>query len=208
MSKFTQFINFISKRLEAGLPGRSAHMRMIPKIRLEEFPEYPSEGVRSSVLLLLYPVAGIIYTTLILRPTYNGVHSGQIGLPGGKYEDADADLYQTALREAREEVGIDAEKVSLIGPLSDLFIPPSRFLLTPYLAHTNCRPDFHPDPEEVERIIEVDIFQISDQNLKEKDITLHGGRIIRTPYYDLQGQVVWGATGMILSEFSELMKSY
>jgi 8-oxo-dGTP pyrophosphatase MutT (NUDIX family) len=156
----------------------------------------------------LYPVGKDIFTVLIRRPVYEGVHSGQIALPGGKYQEADGNLLQTALREANEEVGIIPDKVKIIGPLTDLLIPPSKFLLTPFLAYSSSRPLFHADPNEVAEIIETDIRAISDKNLKEKDITVHGGRVFRTPYYDIQSHVVWGATGMILSEFAELIRGW
>jgi 8-oxo-dGTP pyrophosphatase MutT (NUDIX family) len=203
-----RFISYLQKRLGGSLPGRLAHERMIPLIRLNEFPEYPEKGVKAGVLLLIYPVRDSLFTCLILRTVYKGVHSGQISLPGGKYMEIDGDLMHTALREAKEEVNIDPGKAKMIGKLSDLFIPPSGFILTPYLAYADERPAFQRELKEVDEIIEVDIRDISDKNLREKEITLHNGRVLHTPYYDLQGHVVWGATGMILAEFAELTRDY
>jgi 8-oxo-dGTP pyrophosphatase MutT (NUDIX family) len=208
MPGFQDFIEYLQTRLQRGLPGRKAHLRMIPNIRKPEFPEYPGNGIKSSVLLLLYPVNESIYTVLIRRPVYDGVHSGQIALPGGKYQDEDMNLRQTALRESKEEVGIDTADVQVIGSLTDLLIPPSRFLLTPFIGYTLQKPVFHADPDEVAEIIEFNIHELSDKNLKEKDIAIHGGKVFRTPYYNIQNHVVWGATGMILAEFSELIKDY
>ena len=202
------FISYLRKQMQGALPGRNSHLRMIPHIRQAEFPHDPESGIKSSVLLLLYPENGNIFTVLIRRPVYEGVHSGQIALPGGKYKDDDVNLMQTALREAKEEVGIHPGDVEIIGSLTDLLIPPSRFLLTPFLGFSLQKPGFKPNPDEVAEIIEVDIREISDKNLKEKDIAVYGGKIFKTPYYDIHNQVVWGATGMILSEFSELTKKY
>jgi 8-oxo-dGTP pyrophosphatase MutT (NUDIX family) len=204
--KFDDFIGFVQNRLRSGLPGRHAHQRMISQSRKGEFPDYPGSGIKASVLFLLYPVDDNVFTVLIRRPVYEGVHSGQIALPGGKFNEEDGTLLQTALREANEEVGILPDRVNIIGPLTDLLIPPSKFLLTPFLAFSSSRPIFQADPEEVAEIIETDIRAISDKNLKEKDITVHGGRVFTTPYYDIQNHVVWGATAMILSEFAELIK--
>src|SRR5690606_34915901 len=119
---------------------------------------------QGAVLALLYPKNGELYTVLILRNIYEGTHSGQVSFPGGKREVEDKSLWHTALREANEEVGIMVENVKLIGELTKVYIPPSRFLVTPFLAYTHEAPDFKRDRIEVQRIIEtpVSIFLDSE----------------------------------------------
>src|SRR5688572_27853183 len=109
-------------------------MKMAPKIRrrMEFYEEERKSAKISSVLVLLYPARDIVYTPLILRASYSGSHSGQISFPGGKFDKEDADLGCTALREAKEEIGIDPGKITLIGELATLYIPPSGFLVHPF----------------------------------------------------------------------------
>jgi 8-oxo-dGTP pyrophosphatase MutT (NUDIX family) len=202
------FAEFLTVRLKTKLPGKEAHLCMVPKIRLTEFTEIPAENKKSAVLLLLYPSGRDVSTVLIQRPVYEGYHSGQIALPGGKFQEEDINIIQTALREAWEEVGIVPGKINIIGLLSELFIPPSNFMLTPVIAFTNERPDFKIEPREVSELIEVTISEFSDKNLKEKEITLHSGRVVETPFYDIHGHVVWGATGMIMREFAILLTEF
>lgn len=206
--EFTDFIEYLSIKLREALPGQKAHLKMIPPVRIDEFVQHKRNGKRAAVLLLLYPFNNHVYTVLIRRQEYDGVHSGQIAFPGGKYSKTDGDLKTTALREAAEEVGIKTDEVIFLGCLTEFFIPPSRFLLTPFVAYTQTRPRFKAESSEVAEIIETDIREISDKNLKIKEITVHGGRKFLTPYYDIHNHVVWGATGMIFSEFSELIKDY
>jgi 8-oxo-dGTP pyrophosphatase MutT (NUDIX family) len=189
-----------------GLPGRDAHLRMIPAHRLPEFEMDTVNGRKSAALFLLYPDQGEIFLPLIQRPDYQGYHSGQMALPGGKYQDEDADLAQTALREANEECGIDPAEVTIITRMTDIFIPPSNFILTPFLAFQEHVPDLRPDPREVAEIIPVKISDIRPDNIKSKEISLFNGRNVITPYYNIAGKVVWGATAMVISEFQAIME--
>jgi len=162
----------------------------------------------SAVLALLYPNKNEIYTVLMRRHVYEGTHSGQISFPGGKRESLDKDLRETALREANEELAIDKNKVNIIGELTKVYIPPSRFLVSPFLGYVHERPNFIPEASEVSEIIEVPISQFLDvERLKEKYHfipTLNSNIKIR--YFDIDQRVVWGATAMMLSEISELLK--
>ena len=164
--------------------------------------------IPSSVLLLLYPSEGEVFTVLMLRPDYGGIHSGQISLPGGRQEPVDPDLETTALRESQEEVGIIPENVRMLGRLSDLYIPPSRFLVTPFIGFSEARPDFVRDPTEVEEIIEINIRELfSEQAFQVKRHKVGMGVHIKAPAFVVNNHVIWGATAMILSEFNELIKA-
>ncbi len=203
---FDGFINKINSRLRNSLPGKMAHLRMVPQGRIPEFELNNAGGKRAAVLLLLYPYKNDVYTVLIRRPIYNGHHSGQIALPGGKEHPDDRDIRDTALREAREEVGIIPQDVQILAALTDLFIPPGNFLLTPILAWQSSRPAFKADQREVAEILEVKVRAFNPANIREKEIPLSSGRVFRTPYYDVNGLTVWGATAMIMSELQEIIQ--
>jgi len=154
--------------------------------------------------------ASSIYTVLILRTSDHGVHSGQVSFPGGKKEESDRSLEDTALRETEEEIGIKKNDVKVIGHLSELYIPTSGFLVQPFVGYLNKKPLFHPDKNEVQKLIEVPLFLIMDDGIvKETTIlkskTRNQKSEIRIPYFDIHGEVVWGATAMILSELKEIL---
>ncbi|TSA27429.1 MAG: CoA pyrophosphatase [Bacteroidetes bacterium] len=167
----------------------------------------PLSAKPSGVLLLIYPIEEEPCMVFIQRPDYGGVHSGQISLPGGKRERGDPDLLATALRESQEEVGIIREQIEILGRLSDLYIPPSRFLVSPFVGYCRYRPDFIKDPSEVKEIIEVkirDLFSEEALQLLKHNVGL--GIRLKAPAFVVNGHVIWGATAMILSEFKEVIR--
>jgi 8-oxo-dGTP pyrophosphatase MutT (NUDIX family) len=140
------------------------------------------------------------------RKEYPGIHSGQISFPGGKRENFDPDLMETALRESREELGLQVSTDQVIGNLSELYIVASHFNILPVVAVMPGPPDFKPDPREVDQIIIASVDQLlHPRTRKEKDILVRGYDI-RAPYFDIDSQVVWGATAMILNEFLVLVR--
>jgi 8-oxo-dGTP pyrophosphatase MutT (NUDIX family) len=206
--EFDQFIILLEKRLQKPLPGRPAQLKMSSLARIRELMKFPSpeDASQSSVLILLYPLAGSIGLVLMLRPEYQGIHSGQISLPGGKFEETDESLIYTALREAREEIGIDPLQVQIIGQLTELYIPPSNFLVTPVVGYQASQPRFTADPKEVAKIIEIqldDLLNESNRQMKKMKISL--GFSLKVPSYYINGNIVWGATAMILSELGEIV---
>jgi 8-oxo-dGTP pyrophosphatase MutT (NUDIX family) len=209
MSNIEEVAVKLKNRLKRPLPGTSAQLKMASDIRLNEMVNgYDIKNARkSSVLILLYPDNSNIYFVLIKRRNDGGVHSGQISFPGGAMEKSDGSFYETALREANEEVGIDTGDVKIIGSLTELYIPPSNFLVFPVLGYMNTRPVLTPDPGEVAGIIEADLFKLVNTGKAEwKKINVRGYKV-NSPYYDIGGHTVWGATAMILSEFIEIIKS-
>lgn len=206
---FPNLISLLTNRLKHHLPGNSAHLRMASKIRLQEFKfEYDiTTAIPSGVLILLYPYEARINTVFILRQTYNGVHSGQVSFPGGRVEDTDRTIIDTALRESSEEVNIDTNQVTIIGKLTEMYIPPSNYLVTPVLAWASSRPDFKPDPAEVAEIIEADIRFLFDETLRKDKILHVRGTQILAPCYEVNGFTIWGATAMILSELKDIIES-
>ncbi|MCM0041674.1 MAG: CoA pyrophosphatase [Algoriphagus sp.] len=194
---------------QGALPGQEAQLRMAPQpIDSRRIAEVVPESHRKSgVLLLFYPDASTIYFPLIKRPLYPGTHSGQVALPGGKVEERDPDVVFTALREAEEEIGIDSTKVEVIGSLTEIYIPVSNFLVSPIVGFLDHKPTFVPEKREVARIIPTALNHlIQPEIVKKKPLSLGGGKYLETPYFDIAGEVVWGATAMILSELIQVLK--
>lgn len=195
----------IQLALQSPLPGWEAHRQMFPPTRqMYEQDMSPQANYReSSVLVLLYPLAAAedLHLALIKRTEYNGVHSGQISLPGGGRE-GDESLQTTALREAYEEVGIIQTELSMLGALSPLYIPPSNFLVYPFVAYQPHRPAFRLDPWEVAALIEAPLALLRDPaNRCWAKLNHPALGEIEIPYFNVYGHQVWGATAMILSEF-------
>lgn len=199
-------IRKLKLRLNEPLPGSTAYQQMIPRAakRLRfKFDEEPRKG---AVLILLYPDSNVIKFPLIQRPLYEGVHSGQIALPGGRYETADRDLVETALRETHEEIGVHPDHVNIIGQLSEFMVSASNHLVLPVIGYAAVKPVFKKDDYEVDEIIETPLDELLDATrIKEKEIITASGYRLHSPYYDVQGKVVWGATAMMLSEFIQII---
>lgn len=208
VDSFDVLIEKLDSRLKQPLPGSIAHnlMRAIPVGNLVPRFEHKTPPKPGSVLILLYPENGNIYFPLIQRPVYTGAHSGQISLPGGKSEEGE-DSIATALREGQEEIGIVPSQVSVIGQLSEFFVIPSNFLIRPVVAFVKSRPKFIPDAIEVESIIHGKINDlIHDSAIKTKEIIAAGKFNMVAPHFEIESQVVWGATAMMLNELRILIR--
>ena len=206
-SDFFIFKTKLTEVLE-DLPGQEAHDIMMPSIRRSmpmDLSKIPNAKL-SSVLLLLYPSKGRILFPLTKRHDYNGTHGGQISLPGGKLEEKESRI-QTALRETEEEIGVDRNQVEVIGSLTEMYIQPSNFKVLPVLGILNEPPSFVKEEFEVEKILEVSVEEvIGTSNHKVMDMPVRNMTLKDTPYFDIQGHIVWGATAMILSELAMLLK--
>ena len=132
-------------------------------------------------------------------------HKGQISLPGGVRE-GDETLEQTALRETLEEIGIAPNSISLIGKLTPLFIPITGFEIFPFIGWTEKEPITTIHDREVEKIIKVSLSDlVEEKNMKIKKTKIRNIPV-SMPYFELNGETVWGATSMILSEFKTVIK--
>lgn len=188
------------------LPGLAAHRRLVPPERRPDLGKaFPNERKVAAVLALLYPMNDRVCCALIRRPSYPGVHGGQIAFPGGQVESEDRDLLHTALREAWEEVGIKAEKVQRPTELTRLYIPPSRYEVVPFLGLSDRRPDFIIQTSEVDELIELPLEEL----LKPKvygEVSVHTTRgLLNVPAYQWRDEIIWGATAMIVAEISDLL---
>mgnify|MGYP006395635035 CR=1 FL=1 len=192
------------------LPGEALHFDMAPIERLRELKKQAresKEGRLAAVLCLFYPdhQANTRFM-LILRKTYSGVHSAQVGFPGGKPEPEDKDLIETALRETWEEVGVEPALVEVLKELTEIYIPPSRFFVRPFIGMAKLRPDFRKQDEEVEAMIEVPLNELMapDSRITQQLSTSYANTI-DVPAFKLQDHVVWGATAMMLNEVREML---
>lgn len=199
-TSFNTFTEDLRKRLQKPLPGESAHQKMASAARYRLGTKPNERTRRSAVLICFYPYQHSIYLPLILRPQYDGVHAGQMAFPGGRMERIDENLTRTALREAQEEVGIRVSDVKVLGLLTELFIPPSNFYVQPVVGVLPYRPDFYPDPREVEAIVEVNLDTLLDETIVGNSQIDVRGIMVEAPYYQIQGYRVWGATAMMISE--------
>ena len=210
---FDEIIKKLEIELKRELPGFSAQKLMAPLGRRPPI-EYLGENIipkKSAVLILLYPDAGsrIVKTVLIHRPENEiGAHAGQVSFPGGGYEYPDIDLSVTALRETEEEIGVDRKTVSLIGPLTPLYIPVSNYMVHPFVGISRYRPDFSIHHQEVAGLLECEVSTfLSSQN---KGTTLKHIKVTKqemeVPCYLVNGKIIWGATAMILAEMEELLR--
>lgn len=192
------------------LPGTAAQQTLAPKVRPPGMEMLSKLSFKeSSVLILFFPVSGEWQIPFILRNDNGGPHRAQISFPGGKKEDSDADELETALREAQEEVGIDPAEVKILGRLSDLFVPPSNFMVHPVVGYVDHVPRFVPDPKEVQKIMHVPLKELLKQGAwKEKEVISFQGFPIHAPYFDLQGHALWGATAMMLGELIAIVREY
>jgi|TARA_B110000902_G_scaffold106304_1_gene125725 8-oxo-dGTP pyrophosphatase MutT (NUDIX family) len=209
--KFQEFENKIVKITKLKLPGEVAQFKMAPMERLVALKKIAieKETVRKAgVLVLFYPSeAKQTMLALILRKTYKGVHSAQIGFPGGKYENEDTSLKETALRETEEEIGVLRNTVSVLKKLTEVYIPPSNFFVQPYLGITKNTPNFILQEEEVETLIEVPLIHFMDDTIKiHQNLTTSYAKNIIVPAFLLNNYLVWGATAMMLNEVREMLK--
>jgi 8-oxo-dGTP pyrophosphatase MutT (NUDIX family) len=210
---FYTFLDKLKFELQHPLPGEDAQLLMAPSIR-RKMSTYKFDELNpkiSAVLALVYPNAKLEPTmVLTLRQSYPGVHSGQISFAGGKKDDDDVSLKHTALREAREEIGIPEEEIQVLAELSNLYIPPSNFLVYPFLAYTDHTPSFITDETEVASIIEFNPLQLINEEIKDRMIIEKhpSGNNVTAPYYQIHEHKVWGATAIILSEIEAIIKKF
>jgi 8-oxo-dGTP pyrophosphatase MutT (NUDIX family) len=203
-----RFPERLKNELKRGLPGTDVQWQMASSGRLiRNFPRVPGKDAKSaSVLILLYPQDGSVYTVFMQRPEYDGIHSGQISFPGGKKEESDDDAVDTALREAHEETGVDPSTITVIGILTPLFIPVSNMLVTPVVAWSEEKPEFRHHPDEVVFLFDADLNSFLDSSMIKYRPLYIGGETIEIKYFYYKGHVIWGATSMILNELLVIIK--
>jgi 8-oxo-dGTP pyrophosphatase MutT (NUDIX family) len=207
---FDEFLKYTPKIQNVELPATQAHAKMAPSNRMDLLKNIDFTNLnpkQAAVLMLFYPKNEQTHLALILRNTYNGVHSSQIAFPGGKVEEADADFSATALRETQEEIGINPNHIHLIRPFTQVYIPPSNFMVYPYMGYSSHELLFTLQEDEVAGLIELPMADFLDERIIENKIMKTSyADAFEVPGFQVDQHFVWGATAMMLSELKETIK--
>jgi len=192
------------------LPGKPAQDILKPYLRIYKSMDAPQlpNAKEGAVMSLIYPINNIPHILFIERPVYAGVHSGQIAFPGGKIEKNDNSILDAALRETKEEIGVNREQIEVIGPLSQVYVLASNFIVYPFVGILQEKPIIIPDKLEVANTLEVPMYKFFEQGIiKEKVMKSAMGINLNAPYYDIGGKILWGATAMMVSELCAVIKN-
>ena len=208
---FDTFLKSVSKIENIELPGESSQIKMSPPFRLElmeRYKESMKNSKKAGVLVLFYPDRNKqTHLVLILRKTYQGVHSAQVGFPGGQIEKQDISIEYAAIRETFEEIGVPKQDVRILKSLTKLYIPPSNYTVYPFLGISTKTPHFKLEEKEIEDAIEVALSHFLDEgNIITTSVTTSYKIDVEVPAFLLNGHIVWGATAMMLSELKDLLK--
>jgi 8-oxo-dGTP pyrophosphatase MutT (NUDIX family) len=207
---FQDFLKHVTKLPEIDLPASEAHDKMAPLERIEIMKNLKISSFNpkfAAVMMLFYPKKGKTNLVLIVRNAYEGVHSAQIAFPGGKHESGDENFENTALRETYEEIGVHPDRIDIIMPFTNLYIPPSNFMVYPFLGICKEEIIFIPDGKEVADVIELPLSDFLDNNLIVNTKLLNSYAVdIEVPAFKIKEHIVWGATAMMLNELKEVLK--
>jgi 8-oxo-dGTP pyrophosphatase MutT (NUDIX family) len=198
---------FLRGRLTAPLPGADAHRRFAPRPAREGWrpDDRPSKARQAAALILLYPGEQGATIPLTVRHSELPYHPGQISLPGGRL-DSEESAESAALRETCEEIGVQPERVRVLGALSSLWVVVSNHLVQPFVGITDTRPEFRLAVREVEALVELPLAHLHDITRIGWERRIRDGIDVDYPYFRLADHQVWGATAMILGEFGALFE--
>jgi 8-oxo-dGTP pyrophosphatase MutT (NUDIX family) len=202
-------IRSLRNALQETLPGNEYQYKMANLDRRIALKSgIPASARHAAVLLLLYQRNTSWETVFIRRKSIAGdVHGGQISLPGGRMHRGET-VEEAALRESSEEIGSRASAITILGHLTQLYIPVSNHLVFPVVGYQHEYTGWTPQQQEVDFILETPIdFLQAPESRVTREITIHDGLLLHNvPCFDVEGHLIWGATAMILSEFSGVME--
>jgi len=213
-----ELIQFLKQRLPEELPHSDIHKEGLdPKVLnllIEEeknaqaqFKEKPPRIC--AVMMAIYPHENKLYLPMMLRPQKSRAHPGQISFPGGKREDQDQDLIETAIREMEEEVGVLVPRTNVLGDLTPIYIPPSNSLVTPIIGFLEEKPSYIPAPDEVERVLDVSMEDLANPtNKRAKKVILTNGEYFEMPAFAVNEVFIWGGTARMIMELNKLMEEF
>lgn len=201
-------LSTLNEALKKPLPGWEGQ-KIMSSVGYDLHRQAKNSSKKAAVMLLLFPDEnGAIQTVYIQRPSNNpnDKHSGQISFPGGQVEKDDKSMEETAIRETYEEIGIASHSISILGALSTIYVFVSDFIVSPYVGFSSTIPEFTLQKSEVHKVITYPISLLQKQKKKVKDLKVSNYMLKDIPYYDLNGETLWGATAMITSEFLEILR--
>ena len=203
-------LQILKQQFKLDLPGVSAQTRMSPIVDSHKYRQPSASHRVACVMALLHPKDEELFVTFIKRAASHpdDKHAGQIGFPGGKFEDADNSLIDCALRETEEEIGVNRSDIEIIGELTSLYVFASNFMVYPFVGYLDYSPKYIPQFEEVADIYEVPMRHLIDPQYKiSRNVKLSEGFYREAPGYNIKGDFLWGATAMISSELESVVRS-
>ena len=208
--QFNEFLKYAPKILNVELPAMDAHRKMVPPNREEllrntDFTKITPK--KAAVMMLFYPKNFQTHLALILRTSYNGVHSSQIAFPGGKVEPEDLDLSHTAIRETHEEIGVHPTNINVVRAFTEVYIPPSNYMVYPFFGYSQSELQFELQEDEVAGLVELSLVDfLDDKNVTTTTMKTSYAGSIDVPGFQMNEHFIWGATAMMLSELKETLK--
>ena len=201
----SQMAEFLAARLADGLPGRTAQRAMAPRLAYgRHHGPVPDDARRAAVLLALQQTPTGWSIPAIVRPETMKAHAGQVSLPGGLVE-SDETLVQTALREFEEELGAATAGMRVVGELTAVYVFVSGFEVTPIVAVSDGLLVLKPNEHEVAAVLELPLAELVDPARRRRHAIERRGLKFTVPHFAIGGQRVWGATSLMLSEFTALL---
>lgn len=202
--------NELIEQFKKELPGEKSHLAFMP------LRGRSSEEIRKGItfrdsavaIILFHNEAGRLCTIVTRRQVYDGSHSGQISFPGGKKESDDDNLLETAIRECYEEIGVHARNFELLKELTPLFVPVSKFLISPYVFYTEHRSfEYIRSEREVASIHELDLLTLfASESVVNLDIKISNELVMKNvPHFKQDDILIWGATALILNELKDIL---
>lgn len=201
----------LKQKFQLPLPGLASHLKMAPKHRVQDLVNNNDDAgnaKKSAVMILFFHEADKLKMIVIRRSSYVGVHSGQIAFPGGRFEVEDIDVQTTALREIEEEIGISRDDIEIVGRLSDIYVPPSNFMISVFAGYLKEKPSYKMQEREVDEVIEIPVCEFfNPEVIKQKDFYVNSIKAASSaPYFDVSNAEIWGASAMVISELVDILK--
>ena len=205
---FSELVFILTKELIGKKPGLKAQLEMAPDPRPgQKFPcEVADTSIKAGVLVLIYPIHKQAYLLLTRRAPDVFYHRSQISFPGGRQESNES-LHLTALRETHEELNIPVDKMTILGELTPLYIPPSNYCIYPLVASSDRRLEFRPQPREVSEVLEVPLDHLINLDNVHRETRTIGENKYIVPYYLFNQNKIWGATAMVIAELLTVIRS-
>ncbi len=206
MADINKLIEKLKLQFNEKLPGDAAQRKMlaVPRVKVE-FPDTDEQAIPSAVLILLFQDGNEIRFFLTERTDTVQHHKGQISLPGGAWEKGEH-LFETAIRETHEEIGVLEKDIKIIGELTPLFVKVTGYMIHPFVGYINYIPKLVPQPGEVNNDFSISLNDLLDPTNIKTELWTIRGLPVDVPFYQFNKYKVWGATAMILAEFKQCIE--